>query len=64
MFSMLEMRAGDAISFTGRGSCAQHCLDTLEWSGADEDLLPVLQSLSGSASTPHDPHPMAPGELV
>jgi hypothetical protein len=22
----------------------------------------VLQSLSGSASTPHDPHPMAPRE--
>src|SRR5215467_10288855 len=27
-----------------------------------EDLVPVLQSLSSSASTPHDPHPMAPGE--
>jgi hypothetical protein len=27
-----------------------------------EDLVPVLQSLSGSASTPHDPLPMAPGE--
>jgi hypothetical protein len=27
-----------------------------------EDLFPVLQSLSGSASTPHNPLPMAPGE--
>ena len=27
-----------------------------------EDLVPVLQSRGGSASTPHDPHPMAPGE--
>jgi hypothetical protein len=62
--SMLELRAGDAISFNGRGSCARHCLDTPEWSGADEDLIPVLQSPSGSASTPHDPRPMAPGEFV
>ena len=48
--SMLELRAGNAISFNGRGSCAQHYLDTPEWSGADEDLVPVLQCLSGSAS--------------
>lgn len=63
--SMLELSAGDAISFNGRGSRAQHYyLDTPEWSNADEDLVPVLQSLSGSALTPHDPHPMAPGEFV
>jgi hypothetical protein len=61
---MLELSAGDAISFNGRGSCAQHYLDTPEWSDADEDLVLVLQSLSDSASTPHDPHPMAPGEFV
>jgi hypothetical protein len=27
-----------------------------------EDLVPVPQSPRGSTSTPHDPHPMAPGE--
>ena len=27
-----------------------------------EDLVPVPQSPSASTSTPHDPHPMAPGE--
>src|SRR5215831_14260136 len=27
-----------------------------------EDLVLVPQSPSGSTSTPHDPHPMAPGE--
>ena len=52
---MLELRAGEAITFNGRGSCAQRCIDTPEWSGADEELAPVPQSLSGSASTPHDP---------
>jgi DNA-binding transcriptional LysR family regulator len=38
------------------------CISDYDQRTSAEDLVPVLQSLSGSASTPHDPLPMEPGE--
>ena len=63
--SSVHPRAGGRRSRTFRRAILESRSDVVfdyDQRTSAEDLVPVLPSLSGSASTPHDPHPMAPGE--